>query len=74
VVNDIGSEPGIRGIRVFNKDGRISFSTNAAEVGRTVDKRDQACAGCHGGKTPLAKLDRSVRHRIFTANGERLVG
>jgi two-component system NtrC family sensor kinase len=74
VVNDIGSDPGIKRIRVFNKDGRVSFSTDAAEVGRIVDKRDQACAGCHAGKTPVAKLDRAGRNRIFTANGERLVG
>src|SRR4051794_8437517 len=38
VIQEIGSEPGIRRIRIFNKEGRIQFSTEAREVGTTVDK------------------------------------
>src|ERR1043166_2816982 len=33
VIQEIGSEPGIRRIRIFNNDGRIQFSTDAKEVG-----------------------------------------
>ena len=32
-IDDIGTEPGIRRIRIFNKEGRISFSTDAREKG-----------------------------------------
>ena len=32
VIQELGSEPGIRRIRIFNKEGRITFSTDAREV------------------------------------------
>jgi len=73
-IRDIGSEPGIRRIRIFNKEGRISFSTQQRENGATVDKQTEACYGCHQRNEPLTKLDRKDRARIFTANGERVLG
>ena len=73
-IRDIGNEPGIRRIRIFNKEGRISFSTQQRENGTTVDKQTEACYGCHQRNEPLTKLDRKDRARIFTANGERVLG
>jgi two-component system NtrC family sensor kinase len=74
VIQELGSEPGIRRIRIFNKEGRISFSTDAGEVDRVVDKRAEACYGCHAQSAPLAKLNRPDRARIFPGKGERLLG
>jgi two-component system NtrC family sensor kinase len=74
VIQELGSEPGIRRIRIFNKEGRISFSTDAAEVNRVVDKRAEACYGCHAQSAPLVKLNRPDRARIFQGHGERLLG
>jgi two-component system, NtrC family, sensor kinase len=74
VIQELGSEPGIRRIRIFNKEGRISFSTDAAEVNRVVDKRAEACYGCHAQSAPLVKLNRPDRARIFAGQGERLLG
>jgi two-component system NtrC family sensor kinase len=74
VIQELGSEPGIRRIRIFNKEGRISFSTDAAEVGRVVDKSAEACYGCHAQSAPLVKLNRPDRARIFAGHGERLLG
>lgn len=75
VIHSIGSEPGIRRIRIFNKEGRISFSTDASEVNKVVDKRAEACYGCHAQAAPLTKLERPDRARIFTApGGERVLG
>jgi two-component system NtrC family sensor kinase len=74
VIQELGSEPGIRRIRIFNNEGRISFSTEAAEVNRVVDKRAEACYGCHAQSAPLVKLNRPDRARIFTGKGERLLG
>jgi two-component system NtrC family sensor kinase len=74
VIREIGSEPGIRRIRIFNKEGRITFSTDAAEVGRVVDKAAEACYGCHAKQEPLAKLPRADRSRIFRdARGGRVL-
>jgi len=74
VIQELGSEPGIRRIRIFNKEGRITFSTDAAEVDRVVDKRAEACYGCHSQSSPLVKLNRPDRARIFPGQGERLLG
>jgi len=74
VIQELGSEPGIRRIRIFNKEGRITFSTDAAEVNRVVDKRAEACYGCHAQSAPLVKLNRPDRARIFPGQGERLLG
>jgi len=74
VIQELGSEPGIRRIRIFNKEGRITFSTDAGEVNRVVDKRAEACYGCHAQSAPLVKLNRPDRARIFPGQGERLLG
>ena len=75
VITTIGNEPGIRRIRIFNEEGRISVSTDPAEVNTLVDKRAEACYGCHAQAEPLAKLDRPDRARIFTdVQGQRVLG
>jgi len=75
VITTIGSEPGIRRVRIFNEEGRISFSTDPVEVGRLVDKRAEACYACHAQAEPLTKLARPDRARIFTDNkGQRVLG
>jgi two-component system NtrC family sensor kinase len=75
VITTIGSEPGIRRIRIFNEEGRISFSTDAAEVNTFVDKRAEACYACHAQAQPLTRLSRPDRARIFTdAQGRRTLG
>ena len=74
VIQELGSEPGIRRIRIFNKEGRITFSTDAGEVNRVVDKGAEACYGCHAQSAPLVKLNRPDRARIFPGRGERLLG
>ena len=37
-IGDIGHEPGIDRVRIFNKEGLISFSSEAGEVGTLVNK------------------------------------
>jgi two-component system, NtrC family, sensor kinase len=75
IIGAFGSEPGIRRVRIFNEEGRISFSTERAEVDRVVDKRAEACFACHSSGSPLTRLARPDRARVFTdANGERLMG
>ncbi|HWB99372.1 MAG TPA: ATP-binding protein [Bryobacteraceae bacterium] len=75
-IQEIGREPGIRRIRIFNKDGRISFSTDPAEVNTAVDKNAEQCYACHAQQQPLTKLDRPDRARIFreAQGGQRVLG
>jgi two-component system NtrC family sensor kinase len=71
----LGAQQGITRIRVFNKEGRISTSTDPAEVGRLVDKRAEQCDACHQTPTPLVRLDGPDRVRIFRgADGSRILG
>ena len=69
IIQELGSEPGIQRIRIFNKDGRITFSTDAREVNTVVNKSAEACYGCHAQSAPLAapltKLQRRDRARMF---------
>ncbi len=75
-IREMGSQPGIRRIRIFNKEGRIMFSTDPAEANAMVDKHAEACYGCHAQASPLVKLARPDRARIFTeeATGARVLG
>lgn len=75
MIKQIGSEPGIRRIRILNKEGKITFSTDEREVNTYVDKKAEACYACHTREQPLTKLSRPDRARIFRINGgERLLG
>jgi len=75
VINTIGREPGIRRIRIFNEEGRISFSTDPNEVNAFVDKRAEACYACHAQAQPLTRLTRPDRARIFAdPQGRRVLG
>lgn len=75
IINTIGHENGISRIRIFNKEGKISFSTDDREVGHFVDKKGEACYACHAQAQPLSRLDRPDRMRIYTArDGTRVLG
>ncbi|HKT11977.1 MAG TPA: ATP-binding protein [Terriglobia bacterium] len=72
---DIAHEPGIVRIRIFNKEGRFSFSSDTAEIDTLVDKRAEACYGCHSQTEPLTRLNRPDRFRTYRlASGQRVLG
>lgn len=75
IITTIGSKPGIKKIRIFNKEGKISFSTDASEVNTFVDKKAEACYACHSQEHPLDHLDRPDRVRTYMgADHERILG
>ena len=75
VIQELGSEPGIERIRIFNKEGRITVSTDPKERNRVVDKSAEQCFACHSQSAPLSKLSRSDRARIFIdRQGNRVLG
>lgn len=75
MINQIGDEPGLKRVRILNKEGKITFSTDENEINTYVDKKAEACYACHTQERPLAKLSRPDRARIFKVNGgERLLG
>ncbi|HEX6895447.1 MAG TPA: hypothetical protein VF146_09250, partial [Bryobacteraceae bacterium] len=65
VMKTIAEEPGVAKVRIFDREGRITYSTDAAEVNHVVDKTEEACFHCHAQSQPLAHLNRPDRFRIY---------
>jgi two-component system, NtrC family, sensor kinase len=73
MMSTIASEPGVTRIRIFNQEGRITYSTDAREINTYVHKDAEACYGCHAAGRPLTHLDRPDRFRIYRADGGRVM-
>lgn len=81
-LNSIGGLPGMGRVRIFNKEGRITYSTDSRELEQMVDKTAEACYGCHasnGSNTgpmspPKSSLPRSDRVRFFRQGEIRVLG
>ena len=69
VMQTIAMKQGIRLIRIFNKEGRVMFSTAQGEEPQ-VDKKAEACYLCHASDKPLIKVDVPNRARIFRGPDE----
>lgn len=74
-IRTMAAEPGIEKIRIFDQEGRITYTTDAIEQNHVVDKNAEACYACHAQSQPLAKLNRPDRFRIYrNAAGSRVLG
>lgn len=75
IIKTIGNEPRIEGIRIYNKKGAVSFSTQESEVGSYVDMTAEACIGCHASGKPATPRTDSILTRIFNSpKGYRVIG
>jgi two-component system, NtrC family, sensor kinase len=74
VMQTIAGEPGMVKVRIFDPEGRVSYSTDQAEISHSVDKGAEACYGCHAQSAPLARLNRPDRFRIYRSDGARVLG
>ena len=62
-------------IRIFDQDGRITYTTDDAEENHVVDKTAEACYACHSQSQPLARVNRPDRFRIYrNSAGTRVLG
>ncbi|HEY0592425.1 MAG TPA: ATP-binding protein [Thermoanaerobaculia bacterium] len=74
MVTTLRNEPGLVSVRILNWDGRISFSSNQAEVGVTIPKTDPSCTGCHAaGEAPRHQAEGEPA-QIFDQGGTRVLG
>ena len=74
-IQTIADEPGMVKVRIFDQEGRISYSNDAAEVSHVLDKKAEACYGCHNQSQPLTRLNRPDRFRIYRiGGGHRVLG
>jgi two-component system NtrC family sensor kinase len=74
IMETIGRQSGVERVRIFNKDGQITFSTDRGEIGGFVDKRAESCYACHATDQPIARLALSSRSRIYQFNSHRVLG
>ena len=76
IILGVGGEPGIEGIRIYNKTGDVVFSTDTADVGTTVDMNAEACVSCHHShELTNPHPATSDLSRIFTKpSGDRVLG
>lgn len=74
IMQTVARQKGIEKVRIFNKEGRIVFST-ADDNGMLVDKKTEACDLCHASGEPLVHVDVESRSRVFQhADGTRVLG
>jgi two-component system NtrC family sensor kinase len=74
-IQTMADEPGMVKVRILDQQGRVSYSTDAAEVSHVLDKTAEACYGCHTQSQPLARLNRPDRFRIYrNGGGQRVLG
>ncbi len=75
MIQTMADEPGMAKVRIFDRDGRITFSTDPSELNHILDKRGEACYACHSQSQPLARLNRPDRFRIYrNGSGQRVLG
>src|SRR5207248_9214554 len=75
VMSTIADEPGMVRVRIFDRDGRISYSTYPSDVSHIVDKDAEACYGCHAHSQALSRLNRPDRFRVYrNGGGHRVLG
>jgi two-component system NtrC family sensor kinase len=71
MMRTVARQPDISRIRIFNKEGQITYST-AGDTGLVVDKKAEACALCHSSSAPLVRVEAPSRARVFRqADGTR---
>lgn len=75
IITNIGRQPEIENIRIYNKQGQIKFSNHPREVEKVTNIKAEACDICHRSDPPLERLTLDQRVRIFRSDqGYRLLG
>jgi two-component system, NtrC family, sensor kinase len=73
MMEEVGSQKGIERIRLLNKEGMVSYSTDASEIGMVVDEQSQGCSGCHRLDVPLVNAPAEHRSRMYKDDKGKLV-
>lgn len=76
IVASVGGEPGIEGIRIYDKSGTVIFGTLASDIHTRVDMTAEACVSCHiNDHLEPPQPSGEKLSRIFTKqNGGRVLG
>ncbi len=75
IVTALADRERVDRIRVFDKQGRITQSSERTEIGHRVDLSAEQCESCHAADAPLETPDVPQRTRVFERPGQgRLLG
>lgn len=69
----LGREPGVETVRIYNKQGVITYSSDEREIGSKVDRQAEACNVCHAAAKPLSAVPTTERARIYRKAGTHRV-
>ncbi len=74
-ISDLSRAPGIDAIRIYDKTGRIAYSSMSEESGKTVNMKDDACTMCHGEGSEFTQTESNEYVRIYSSPaGHRVLG
>lgn len=73
IIDNIGRQGQIDHVRLFNKEGRITFSTVPGERGTLVDKRAEGCRACHEENESLTVPVDALRARTYEGRHGRVL-
>jgi two-component system NtrC family sensor kinase len=73
-ISSITGSESLRTVRIYNRRGVVSFSSNPADIGRAVARDEQPCLGCHDDpQRPRETLHETERYNVFTDSDGRRV-
>lgn len=73
MIQEVGTLQGVEHIRMINKNGRITFSTENSEIGRLLNKKEAGCNMCHTSGETKVHASKMNRSRIFSDKAGRPV-
>jgi len=74
IIDDVAQGKGIVEVRIFNKTGEITVSSDSAKVGTVVDKKAEACYGCHREDEAKVLLPSDSKTRVYHTEKGSLLG
>jgi two-component system NtrC family sensor kinase len=74
IIDDVAQRKGIAEVRIFNKQGQVTVSSDAAKVGTVVDKKAEACYGCHREGEAKVLLPSDSKTRVYQTEKQSLLG
>ena len=74
IIDDVAQRKGIAEVRIFNKLGEITVSSDKSKVGTVVDKQAEACSGCHREDRAKVLLPSGSKTRVYEKDNQSLLG
>jgi two-component system NtrC family sensor kinase len=69
ILDTLAAQESVERIRVFDKQGRITHSSEAGEIGQRVDLTAEQCVSCHAPGRALSGPEGGTRTRTFNRPG-----